>query len=168
MMLTITRPGHVKAKLTPLIAALREIDGESVSYNPEAFESAAALLVRCERTLAAIDNPNSGPANDPLKDLPAKVALRALGLTIQIEAENRLGQTVLDQYQRDLTDLKLNGATLSQVRELEAEAKAKSEAHRLNVVELQAKKAHLDEFLATAPDYDLSLLSGTEFSLLEA
>jgi len=168
MMLTITRPGHVKAKLSPLITALKEIDGESVGYDTETFEAAAALLVRCERTLAAIDTPENNQNDDPIKAIPAQVALRALGLVVQIEAENRLGQAVLDKYQTDLTELKFNGATLTQVRALEAEAKAQSEAHRLKVIELQAKKAHLDEFLSTAPNYDLTLLSGTEFDLLKA
>lgn len=165
MMRSIVNPDHVKNKLAPVIEALQAIDGEAVCFDPEIFEHAAGLLLWCQATVAQIDAPQTETEeseSNPSAELVTAVGLRALTLTMQIDAENRLGQSVLDQYDRDLAELKYSGATISQVKVLEADAKARAESHRINIVDLQAQKNILEDFLATGPDYDLSLLAGGE------
>lgn len=166
MMRSITNPAHVKAKLAPVIKALRGIDGESVGFDGEVFEICAGLLLWMEGTVAAIDAPQGETAEaqpDPTRELVAKVGLRVLTLKMMVGAENRLLQAVIDQFERDLAGLKFAGATVEQVNQLENDAKVRTEAHRLNISDLAAQKTTLEEFLSSTPDCNLTLLAGTDF-----
>ncbi|MCQ8119823.1 hypothetical protein [Methylomonas rosea] len=162
----ITNPNHIKAKLSPVVEVLRGIDGEAVQYDANIFESFAGLLLWAEATLANLDAPDDEVAETnghdiEIKALVTKVSLKILSLTMLIDAENRLGQAGLDQYEKNLAELKFGGATVGEIKKLETDAKARSEAHKLKILDLAAQRATLRDFLNSGPGYKLSLLTNT-------
>lgn len=163
MMARIVRPDHVRAKLAPVIEALRGIDGESTVYDSGLFEHAAGLLLLLEGVIEQLDTQPFEPeeAQDaPPRELVTAVGLRAFTLAMLIEGEVRLKQSVVDQYNRELAALKYSGATVGEVRKLERDAKAAAEIHRLNIIDLTDQKKLLETFLETR---NPELLAGTNF-----
>lgn len=85
------------------VFALRGIDGEAVGYDPAMLEHAAGL----QATVAHINSPQAETEEaEPNHgaEMATSVGLRAMTLQMLIDAENRLGQFVVDEHDRKMAD----------------------------------------------------------------
>jgi len=173
----VVDPQHVRGRLQPLIEALKGIDGEAVFYDGDLFELCAGLMLHCEAIIDQLDSPHANGGGESsfssdqgglsqaasVKDLALDVGLRALTLRMMFEGEFKLFESVVSRLETDLNDLKFSGASSEKIQACETHARASAEAHKDNCRELKDRIDRLELFMATAPNYDLALLAGTEF-----
>lgn len=158
---------YAKQKISPVITELKKIDERAISGNSYTAKTISRAVLALEAHVKDADKLFAQVEADFQaaggKDLVGKVASRVLAIPAEINLRQRTSELLLEAHDHRLSELKDSGFSEKQTAAIEPYPEQELADHAAAIESLKAEQSKLNQFLESAPVYELWHLDGTQF-----